>query len=74
MNTKYDFEKDQDRIVYVKSVAVADLPAEVQKQAEGLDHLFAVHKSDGEQLALVADRKMAFLLAREHEYQPMTVH
>ncbi|EAR51473.1 hypothetical protein OG2516_17171 [Oceanicola granulosus HTCC2516] len=74
MNTKIDFSHLGDRVVYVKPVAVADLPQEVQAQAEGLDELFAVHNADGVQLALVADRRMAFLLARQHDMSPMTVH
>ncbi len=64
----------QDRTVYVKTIAVTDLPREVRDQAEGLDRLYAVHDSDGQQLALVGDRKLAFHLAREHNYAPVLVH
>ncbi len=63
-----------DRTVYVKTIAVTDLPREVRDQAEGLDQLYAVHNSDGQQLALVGDRKLAFDLAREHNYAPVLVH
>jgi hypothetical protein len=63
-----------DRTVYVKTIAVTDLPREVREQAEGLDQLYAVHNSDGQQLALVGDRKLAFDLAREHNYAPVLVH
>lgn len=64
----------QDRTVYVKTIAVTDLPREVRDQAEGLDQLFAVHDAKGQQLALVGDRKLAFDLAREHNYAPVLVH
>lgn len=64
----------QDRTVYVKTIAVSDLPREVRDQAEGLDQLYAVHNSEGQQLALVGDRKLAFDLAREHNYAPVLVH
>ncbi|KAA9010373.1 DUF1150 family protein [Histidinibacterium aquaticum] len=74
MNTKIDFGQLGDRLVYVKPVAVSDLPEEVQEKAEGLDQLFAVHDSDGQQLALVADRDLAFVLARQHDMSPVTVH
>lgn len=74
MQTPYDFDAQEDRNVYVKPIRVEDLPMDVQKQAEGLDTLFAVHDSEGQQLALVADERMAFLLAREHNYAPHLVH
>ncbi|WP_370400635.1 DUF1150 family protein [Sulfitobacter sp. JB4-11] len=64
----------EDRTVYVKPILVTDLPREVRAQAEGLDQLYAVHNSDGQQLALVGNRKLAFMLAREHDYAPVMVH
>mgnify|MGYP000070711537 CR=1 FL=1 len=52
-----DLNADVGRMVYVKPISVTDLPREVRDQANGLDELFAVHDAEGEQLALVADRK-----------------
>ncbi len=63
-----------DRTVYVKTIAVSDLPREVRDQAEGLEQLYAVHDAMGQQLALVGDRKLAFTLARQHDYAPVMVH
>lgn len=76
MDTKFDFGAlDENRIVYVRKVAVKDLPQEVQDEAEGLDSLYAVHRAeDGAQLALVRDREMAFVLARQNDLAPVTVH
>ena len=74
MQTPFEFSEEQGRTVYVKTVDVSDLPAEVQGKIEGLDHLYAVHNSDGEQLALVADRQLAFRLARQNDYAPVAVH
>jgi len=74
MNAKFGLRNFGDKIVYVKPVLVADLPEAVQEQAGELTELFAVHNEKGEQLALVADRDMAFVLARQHEFTPMTVH
>lgn len=74
MDTPYNFDATDNRIVYVKAVDVADLPAEVQAEAGELEQLYAVHNADGEQLALVADRKMAFVLARQNDYAPVAVH
>lgn len=75
MNTPFDFKDiDQDRLVYVRPVIVAELPAEVREQADGRDHVYAVHTADGERLALVADRNLAFVLARQNDFAPVNVH
>ncbi|WP_170769032.1 DUF1150 family protein [Ruegeria lacuscaerulensis] len=74
MNTPVQIDANGDRIVYVKKVEITDLPREVREQAGDLDTLYAVHDSDGQRLALVADRKLAFNLAREHDFSPVAVH
>lgn len=79
MNTKYDFVSGDDHaddraIVYVRPVKVADLPEDVRAQAVGLDTLYAVHSAQGEQLALVRDRKLAYVLARQNNMEPVAVH
>ena len=74
MDTKFDLGKIGQNIVYVKPVLTADLPIEVQHQIGDLAEIYAVHNAAGEQLALVADRKLAFHLAREHKMQPVTLH
>ena len=75
MHSKYDFpDMTEERIVYVREVDVAELPEEVQEQAEGAETLYAVHDADGERLALVKERKLAFLLARQNDYAPVAVH
>ena len=74
MNSEYEFEGEVGQIVYVKPVKVADLPKDVQAQVEGLDQLYAVHDSSGERLALVKERDMAFVLARQYDMAPVAVH
>ncbi len=74
MNTPIELNTEGDRIVYVKTVEVADLPREVREQAGDIELLYAVHDSEGQRLALVADRKLAFNLAREHDFSPVAVH
>lgn len=75
MNVKYaPLGTDAARIVYVREVAVADLPQEVQDEAEGLATLFAVHAPDGARLALVRDKAIAFALARQNDMAPVSVH
>ncbi|MDM8167468.1 DUF1150 family protein [Roseovarius sp.] len=79
MDTRYDFENGaaaeaERAIVYVRPVKVDDLPADVQQQAMGLETLYAVHNADGERLALVRDRALAFVLAKQHDMEPVAVH
>lgn len=75
MNSKYDFKQNLDeRMVYIRPVTVADLPDEMQEQAEGREHIYGVHSSDGLCLALVKDRKLAYALARQNDFSPVPVH
>ncbi|MBP0482350.1 DUF1150 family protein [Sagittula salina] len=76
MHAKYDFSKlmDEGRTVYVRSVKASDLPDDVREQVGGSETLYAVHRADGERLALVKDRKLAFVLARQNDLAPVTVH
>ena len=75
MNTPYDLQKMGDeQIVYVRPVLVSELPAEVRDAAGGADEIYAVHNAEGERLALVKDRTLAFALARQNDLTPVTVH
>jgi len=75
MNTPFEkISKAGDRIVYVRAIDVADLPSELREQADGLTQIYAVHRGNGERLALVANKGLAFALAREHDFAPVSVH
>ncbi len=75
MNTPFNgLPQGADRIVYVREIAVAELPDEVREQIGEAQVIWSVHGADGRQLALVADRKLAFHLAREHDFTPVSVH
>ena len=75
MNTPFNgLPQGQDRIVYVREIAVADLPDDIRAEIGEAEMVYSVHGADGRQLALVADRKLAFHLAREHDFAPMSVH
>jgi hypothetical protein len=76
MKTPFDaMPKGGERIVYVRPVAVADLPDALRAQVEGdAEVIYSVHGGDGQRLALVADRNLAFHLARAHDCAPMSVH
>lgn len=74
MNRPFDLNADVGRMVYVKPIAVTDLPREVRDQADGLEELFAVHDAEGQQLALVANRRLAIALAVQNDYAPQPLH
>jgi hypothetical protein len=38
------------------------------------DEAFAVHAADGTQMAVIADRDLAFAVVRQHELEPLSVH
>ena len=63
----------KDRTVYVSAVNVADLPEAV---AKGISQgrVYSLSSSTGERLALVKDRSLAFVLARQNEFHPVPVH
>lgn len=62
------------RIVYVREIKTADLPEEVREKTAGVDHLYSIHSPDGAVLALVPDRAQAFIVARQNEFSPVSVH
>ncbi|SDX13917.1 DUF1150 family protein [Litoreibacter albidus] len=76
MDTQIDLKSlgGDARIVYVRAVDAAELSAEVLEELDGAKQLYAVHAADGERLAVVQDRDVAFLLARQNDYAPVTVH
>lgn len=78
MNSKHPVVETEGEairpIVYVRPVAMDDLPDEVRSQAEGIEDLYAVHDADGQRLALVRGRRLAFELARQNHLIPVNVH
>ena len=75
MHSKYDFSHfDTDDLVYIKTVAVTELPLDLQRQVGPDKTLYAVHKADGERVAVVENRALAYNLARDNDLTPMTLH
>jgi hypothetical protein len=50
------------------------LPDDLRQQIGAVETVYSVHRPDGERLALVRDRDLAFLLARQHDLAPVSVH
>ncbi len=75
MDTKFKgLPGGEDRIVYIRPVAVAELPDEIRQQAEGLETIWSVHRPDGMRVALVRDKALAFALSLQNEMVPVSVH
>lgn len=75
MNTPFPAFPDQTgKIVYVRPIAVSDLPDDLREQAGELEVIYSVHAPNGDQLALVANRALAFHLARQHDATALSVH
>ena len=75
MNTRYMGLPEADNpIVYVSPVKAEDLPDEIRSQLGDLEVVYSVSRSNGERLALVANKRLAFALAREHDFEPVSVH
>jgi len=53
---------DDPTIAYVKAVTIDGDPA------------YAVYSADGTELAILADREVAFAAALSHDYTPVSVH
>lgn len=71
----FDFDAEVgERIVYVRSVTLAELPDEIRERVGALEQMYALHNINGDRLALVKDRAVAFQLAREHEVTALSVH
>ena len=62
----------KSQIVYIREANADELP----EQFRGTDQkVFALHDGEsGEQLALTADRKVAFALAKKNDLTPTSVH
>lgn len=73
MHGKFDLEAMGKGLVYMKSVAVCDLPESLRDQAGEMDEVISVYSHTGEQIALVATEHLARDLAREHDMQAVTI-
>lgn len=69
------------RLVYVREViakdALQELSAEDSADFPDMPDdtvLYALHSADGERIALMGNRELAFAAARQHEMTPVNVH
>ncbi|MEE2691105.1 MAG: DUF1150 domain-containing protein [Pseudomonadota bacterium] len=69
------------KLVYVRTVVARDVLDELVDEDGSMlvdvpedATLYSVHASDGERIALVGDRELAFAAAKQHEMNPVSVH
>ena len=69
------------KLVYIRAVAARDVLDRFSEEFADIDidieedaTLYSVHSADGERIALVGDRELAFAAARQHEMNPVSVH
>ena len=67
-------------LVYVREVSGAEIMAMASEEVIEEHHLtpdarlYAVHRANGERLAVLGDRESAFAAALMHELAPVSVH
>ncbi len=76
MNSRHPIAQggESHPIVYVRKVAPIDLPEKLRAEAGEAEDVYAVHDAQGERLALVRGRQLAFALARRNDMTPVNVH
>lgn len=70
LNEAMRFPDEGQPIVYIRVANPDELPPDVDVEGP----VYSVHDSEGNRLALAADRKLAFALARQNDLTPMSVH
>ncbi len=74
MDKNYPLKSSDKPIAYVRPIKTSELPAEIRAQLPDIPQVYAIHHEEGERLALVSDRTMAFIMARQNDFTPVSVH
>jgi len=76
LEQNYNFDGlDEKGLVYVKLISSGELPIDVQQEI--LDEhgpLYALHNSTGDRIAVVSGRDAAFIVARQNDLNPVSMH
>ena len=72
---------ESGKLVYIRPILASDVIGDLHDEYGDLSvqidagaTLYSVHDEDGERLALVGDRELAFAAARQYEMTPLSVH
>ena len=71
MNKTPFTEPKAKAIVYVRELAADEMPDELRGTEA---RFFGVHDAEGNRLAVVPDRRVAFALAKQNDMRPLSVH
>lgn len=63
----------ESRIVYIRPVDPDEIPEPARSQANAAV-FYAIHDAEGNRLAVTTNRDTAFILARQNEMTPVSVH
>ncbi|MGF1543277.1 MAG: DUF1150 family protein [Parvularculaceae bacterium] len=81
ISTKELAELGGKRLVYVRAVTVGDVADDLVDEDGDImvdlpqdAVLYSVHAANGDRIALVGDRALAFAAARQQEMNPVSVH
>ena len=76
MEQNYNFDGLYEKgLVYVKSISSSELPIDVQQEIlEEQGPLYALHNSTGDRIAVVSGRDAAFIVERQNDFNPVSVH
>ncbi len=72
--TEFPFNSSAKPIVYVRPVNAVDLPDDIRTHLPEATEFYAIHHADGDRMAVVTDRALAFIVARQNDYDPVSVH
>ncbi|WP_417589375.1 DUF1150 family protein [Pararhodobacter oceanensis] len=62
------------KIAYIREIEAQDLPDDIRAQLPEESPVWGVHSPEGECLAIALDRRVAFMLARENDFAPVSAH
>ena len=63
----------ESRIVYIRAVDPEEIPEPARREANA-ESFYAIHDAEGNRLAVTTNRDTAFILARQNELTPVSVH
>lgn len=67
-------KQPENAIAYIRDIPRERLPDELRARLGTADTIYGIHNAAGECLALTADRTLAFVLARQNDLAPVSVH
>ena len=69
-----DFAYALPKTVYVRAVDKSTLPADLQEATADIPMPYSLHAPNGDRLAIVKDRDLAFLVARQNDFNAVYVN